>query len=453
MIKQAKFGKWELRELSQNQVSSISNSVQNLDASHLLDVHNPTKSLLEEFVFNLAQNQLSHYDVSLNIADMCIEFSNECRPKLQDEHYKNGSSRINPLVCSYTFFNRSLTPVFITNLDFEKYKYKEFTDENDIILAFPSELVQISFNGNLYHGFQPVFKNETGALIALKINIYDKLRENLEYYSCPRDAVAEDLQITFKENLYHAELIVDTTLLNRKFLENLLYNKTPTFADFTQLFLNHENNITIELASHLYKKPDELALALPVEITLFDYDNLFIISSQKTPLRQTKYFLQLIKKHGYVMYDVLDYYKCEISNTNRFYKERKLCGFFSDSVCSWITGEMATFNKSTTALNIEQIPHLLRFMLTHFSQIIEFVTNAYGLIDMNINITQIQIIKDANTNAYSNDKRHTLKVVIPLVKNEKYNAGDLIISSLNNPEESGAELNTRIIFYLDFVFE
>ena len=52
MIKNTKFGKWELRGVDPEHVSSIVNEIKTLEMPYMLDANNPTKSLLEETVLH-----------------------------------------------------------------------------------------------------------------------------------------------------------------------------------------------------------------------------------------------------------------------------------------------------------------------------------------------------------------------------------------------------------------
>lgn len=459
MIKNTKFNKRSLINLSENHILDITDKIYNLNTNYLLDLNNSTKSLLEEFVINLANHQLLTFDSSLNLKDVYIEFSNECRTKIQDEHYKESGIKITPMICSYTFFNKSLVPLIITNIDFDKYKYKSFNDENDLILVFPNEFDHIFFEGNLYQGFQSIFNKETENPLALKINIYKKLPNGVEYYKSSNTTEMDEtqnlLKIEFKSQQYHAEFVIDTTLINRKFMENVLYNKQPEFVDLSEVFLNYEKNIIIEASYHLQKNRNERQFTLPIEVVLFDYDFLFVIKSQKTPFLQTTFFLQLIDKYGYVVYDILDIYKQTISKTNRFYKEIIKKHFFSEYVCNWIISEINMINnESNVIIEIDKIPHLFRFLMNHFQQIIDFVISAYDLNGININITNILIAKNNTEYLYNLDKRHVLTVIVPLLKFDKYNAGDFIIFNTINSRKEDYEITptTFLLFYLDFIW-
>ena len=470
------FNKYEIQLENAETICDIQNEIQSVNTRRLLDMNNVNRSILEMFVWNLAQHQLSTFDRNVNISDMYVEFSNECRLNIQDENHIIRGIRTTPLVCSYTFFNKSTTPLIITNLDFEKYKYKEFTDENDLVLVFPSEMDHVSFNGSVYHGFQPIFNTTCNPAIALKINIYDKPPDKMEYYKPYNNVVSEDIQIQFKEQRQYAELIVDTKMLNRKFMENILYNKfyrqgtfwkntrieneplskqpdsgdPPEFIDFTNIFLNYESYIAFE-SSHLNDTFTDQNLCLPLEVILFHYNNLFVIRSQKIPLLQTQYFLKLIEKHGYVMYDILDFYKKKITNTNRFYKEQKLPHFFSEPVCNWIISEVnLVSNTDSNTINIEKIPTVFRFIITHFQQIVDFAIKSYGLINFNINFTSMQIIKASADYVHTFSNKHLLKVIIPL---SKQSVGDLFISNtITETTELNPISNECLLCYLDFVY-
>jgi hypothetical protein len=152
------------------------------------------------------------------------------------------------------------------------------------------------------------------------------------------------------------------------------------------------------------------------------------------------------------MYDILDCYRQKIAKTNRFYKEHKHAKLFSEPVCNWITGEINSLvDKNVNVVDVEKIPHLFRFIMIHFKEIVEFATTAYGLNELNINVSNIQIIKESKDYIHSFDNKHVLKVVLPL------STGDLIISNTFRSEEESKksieDTNIYFAFYLDFVYE
>jgi hypothetical protein len=462
MIHATNFKKWNIQNAVD--IEPVLNELRNLPEAYLLNFENESALPLEMIARKLARFQIEQLDDYEN-REFYVEFSNECRNKIQDEHCKEDTSRINPLICSYTFFNNSSIPLFITNIDFEKYKYKQFTDENDFIMAFPNKLDHVSFNGNLYHGFKPVFNKDTESPIALKINIYDKKPSKLEYYmSSDAHTNVSDYEFAFKSDLYHGEFITDTTHINRKFMENMLYEKTSILVDFTEMFLRNEDNIRFA-TNHLRLKPQEDFLKLPVEVTMFEFNFLFVLKSQKQPFMQTKYFLSLIEKYGYVMYDILDCYKQNIMKTNRLHKECKYEHFYSEQVCEWIVNEMKLVDSKASKFNVEKVPHLFRFVIGGIKPMMDFVTKSYHLTNMTMNLTNLQIIKESKDYVHEYDNSHIFTMRIPLsntvvnkqdIETKHTSLGDMIISNMVSSDENdkieGGERIT-LICNLDFVYE
>jgi hypothetical protein len=433
-------------------------TINNLKKPYLLELNKNNYDLLEEFVYNLSLSNIQNLEKD-NLENFYIEFSNEVLFDFKDQYFKEDKVKIYPLVCSYTFLNKSTTPLIITNIDFEKYKYKEFDEENELLLAFPNELQHISFNGNLYHGFKNVFNIKTNLPLVLKINIYDKKPNNVDYYISISDEMREKNNLKFINELYHTELILDTKIINKTFMENILYEKNTNFTDFTDFFINYEKYIPV--TNHLNQKNSK-KYTIPIEVILYEYNYLFVLKSQNTPLNQTEYFSSLIDKYGYIMYDILDCYKNKtISNTNRFYKEYNCENFYSDYICEWLIKEVNIHNKTFTFLNIENIPYLFRFCIIGFETIMKIVKKTYNLNEMNINIKNIQIIKNNKNYIHDFDIKSFFKVIIPLSNTKDYKKGNLIISNnmFHNSEKDISEEdileeeNYILVYYLDFAYK
>ena len=465
MINNSNFLKWNISNCKNEE--DIIDIITKLQMSYLLKVKDYTNyDMLEQFVFNLSRFHLDRLDKK-NYQDFYVEFSNECIFLVKDDYFKEDKLRINPIVSSYTFFNKSITPLAITNIDFEKYKYKEFTDENELILVFPNKMEHVSFNGNLYHGFKRVFDKPTESSILLKINIYDKKPTNIEYYeslslsstSTNIENIKNNLKIDFNLELYHTELILDTTIINKNFMENMLYEKNSEFVNLTDFFLHYEKYIPI--TNHLQKIKKPSKYTLPIEANLYEFNYLFVLKSYHTPLNQTDYFLTLINKYGYIMYDILDcYINNTIVNTNKFYKKHIFSNFYSEYICEWIIKEINIHSKNFTVINIEKIPYLFRFFILGVPVIMNFIKKMYDLNDININIITAQIIKENKEYTHEFNEKSLLKVIIPLndykeVLNNDYKTGDLIVSnnilrSVNNKIIEGEKIT--LVYYLDFIY-
>ena len=171
--------------------------------------------------------------------------------------------------------------------------------------------------------------------------------------------------------MYHTELILNTQLINKAFMENMLYKQNTKFVDLKDVFLNYDKYIPI--TNHLQRVQKKLPFQIPLEIILYDFNYLFVLRSQSIPLNQTDYFLSLVNKFGYIMYDVLDCYIHNTTNiTNIFVKEHVYPNFYSNPICQWIIKEANIHNKKMVILNVDQIPHLFRFCISGFQQIMQF---------------------------------------------------------------------------------
>jgi len=435
-----------------NNNTNLLEIIKNLKGSYLLELNKNNYDLLEEFVYTLSLFDIQNLKKD-NLENFYVEFSSDVLFDFSDKYFKDDKIKINPLICSYTFLNKSITPLIITTIDFEKYKYKEFNDENELLFVFPNELEHISFNGNLYHGFKNIFDIKTNLPFILKINIYDKKPTNIDYYTALSDDISKN-NIKLISKPYHAELILDTKTINGTFMENILYEKNENLFDLKDYFLNYEKYIPI--TDHLQKK-NILKLNLPIEVIMYEFNHLFILKSQNTPLNQTEYFSSLIIKYGYIMYDILDCYENKsISNTNTFYKEYNYDNFFSDYICEWIINETIIYNKTFTFVNLEKIPHLFRFCIKGFEEIMKILLKTYNLNGMPIDIKNVQIIKNYKENINTFNVNTFLKVMIPLSNTTNYKKGNLIISnnySNNTKKELLEEENYILVYYLDLIYK
>lgn len=456
MISNINFKKWIINNL--NDEENLIECVSNLEKPYLLDFKNIDKfNLFEQFVYNLA---LLNIDNLKNNTDLYIEFSNERLLDFKDQYFKEDKIRTTSLVCSYTFLTKTSTPLIITNIDLEKYKYKNFNDENDLLVVFPNKLNHISFNGKFYHGFKDIFNGNIELPLVLKINIYDKKPNSSIYYNSLSDNVINKIHFDLIYEMHHAELILNTNFINRKFMENILYEKNKSSIDLKDIFFNFENYLPIENCYH--KK--SLKLNVPMEFVLYEFNYLFVLKSYNVPINQKEYFESLINKFGFVMYDVLDCHNInKIKDTNCFYKEKNQKEFYPNYVCQWITNEIQVPIKNVNYINVEHFPYLFKFCMLSFEQIIIFINKMYNLNDMNIDVVGLQIIKENEKYIHDFDVKSFLKVCIPLSNINTYkceskhihNQGDLIVSNnilkdTNNAIKEGEKFT--LVFYLNFIF-
>jgi len=158
-------------------------------------------SSLEEFVYQLA---LFNSDFIKNKEDISIEF-----------YYSNNNEmtfeKKNPLITSITYLDDSQYPTIFTNTDFEKYKYKDFTNKN-CFLVFPRILKHICFNGSNLYG---PLHTKTLKSTVLVVNIYKK---------------EASLKINIKQSLIFMKnnfkkVMTDDSILNYDFFEEIYYIK------------------------------------------------------------------------------------------------------------------------------------------------------------------------------------------------------------------------------------
>jgi hypothetical protein len=450
MISNINFNKWKINNLSDEE--NLIKHVSNLEKPYLLDLNKKDNfNLLEQFVYRLASLNIDNLKDNIN-KELYIEFSNEGSFEFKDQYFKEDKIRTTSLFSSYMFLTKTSTPLIITNIDFEKYKYKNFNDENEFLIVFPDKLNHVSFNGKFYHGFKDILNEKRELPVVLKINVYDKKPNSTDYYNYIPENVINEINFDLISEMYHTELLLDTKCINRKFMENILYEKNKNCIDLKEIFLNFEKYLPIENYNH----KTSLKFKIPIEFVLHEFNYLFVLKSYNIPLNQKDYFLTLINKFGYIMHDILD---CnnnnKIKNTNCFYKEKIHECFYPNYVCQWIINEIKNPIKNINIINVEQFPYLFKFCILSFEQIIIFINKMYNLNGINIDILGLQIIKENENYSHNFDIKSMLKVRIPLSDINTYKQGDLIVSNnilqyTNNSTIEGDKFT--LVFYLNFVF-
>ena len=170
-----------------------------INKKHILTIQPDSKySLIEQFVYNIAgfNTDVIKYKEGINVEFYFSKNDITFEPN-------------NPLISSLTYLDDSEFPTIFTNNDFEKYKYKDFTNKN-CFLAFPTTLKHVCFNGSNLYGTLP--ENNCKSYI-LVINVYNG-----------------DNNIILKNELQFIknkikEIYTDNSVINNDFFEEMYYIK------------------------------------------------------------------------------------------------------------------------------------------------------------------------------------------------------------------------------------
>jgi hypothetical protein len=349
-------------------------------------------NIVEKIVFDIATFHLNNMNMVLDESKF-VEFwfkENDQPCKLlhidcdeYDRQINNSSNYSVPLVSCITYLNdNSHIPTIITNIDSEKYKYKDFAyDDMQICLSFPKKWKHICFNGGkFYHGACKLFpKIDSNNLQDFKsieisktnntrnlflINIWDKKPLNVPYfnpeyffYKCSMLLKNEIQSLSYSTNisLNMEETINDNThiksnVLSEDFFEKLFYKdySNDIFKDICEkLECNSNNDIVIFSNSDINSINTAVNNnRIPIDLTKPKFSQRFIIN-----------------KH------------------------------FTRDICKWIINESEEYaslnggwntnrhkNYPTTDLPVEKIQNIFRFILTSFSETInKIIINSYQL--------------------------------------------------------------------------
>ena len=348
-------------------------------------------NIVEKIVQDIASSHLKEMNIK-NDENIFIEFwfkSNENPSKLlhldcdeYDRQINNSSDYGTPLLSCITYLNDNKNiPTIITNIDKEKFKYKEIIEQElELCLSFPKKLKHITFNGGkYYHGALPIENKAVQPRNLFLINIWKKKPLNIPIFDpvyffykyallykkeIPNILYKTELDIILEEsikNILHIEENEQTgVLLNKDLYEKMLYND------------ENEGDI------YLLKKLKEILK------TKEDNDNIIIKNKKYTNSKTAK-------KMGFEKIEKIDV------NENKFAQRFIIKNHFTNDICKWIINECEEYallnggwcknrhkNYPTTDLKAESVSNVFRFILTSFITTINTkIIDSYNLSDEN----------------------------------------------------------------------
>jgi hypothetical protein len=308
---------------------------------------------------------------------------------IQDEFYFYKHITSNLIVNSYsppettsiTFLDsNSIDNLFlISGITTEKYKYKQFTDENEFFLAIPKEGRQISFDGSLCFG-------------KIKTGVSNKGTFRIE------DAQSKGPSSPFSEQLSKNSYVLIINAFTKP-PNNLYIGDVCTLISFstrpTQKILREDviNNVHEDDTFFSYDFFNDLFYNNKINIDYVNklvFNGLFCGENVKSNLCITK------PKPIPVIRPYQDDIKTmqEPICMNRFVQRAVLKHIYCPAVCKWILSVYPTIT------NIEKHP-IFDFLLISFEDIsLRFIT-LYGLNDnTNLNIKSISFTKTISDNTF-----------------------------------------------------
>ena len=436
----------------------------NLNETKLLNFTKKKYSILEKYVYDIALFHLKRLqiiedtDSNMNnvIDKYYIEFWSKTKYDTStlhvdcDEYLKHKQLEYNyPLLSSVTYLNDCNLPTLITNIDIDRYMYKEFEKDLSLFFSFPKKNKQITFDGKYFHGsaiiddeLDPLDpSNEERYIIA--INLWDKKPTNVDFYQCSSSnnsnftnnsndkliyIETEELQ----EEVNMRSIGLDKDVINYKLFDDLLYKREK----------------------HLFKNLKDKVVCSSKSENDSDIDNDSKISNYKVFLDETievkKLESQLKTKYGNIMDDARELMdENVVVKYNRFLQRFMYPKIYCPNVCTWIINECEKYAKEnggwtkkrhsaypTTDLPVESVKAISGFILESLKVIGDKIKKSYGLND------EIMLdFKDLFVVKYQHDDQNFLEIH----KDGSFLSFNILLSDVNDFEGGGTYFDDGLI--------
>jgi hypothetical protein len=443
---------WKLNEVGRNNelLLEIDN---NLGGSNLLDFNKEQFSLLEKYVYDIAVfhfkrlKLISETDVNLNniVDKYYIEFWVKNKYQTSglhvdcDEHLRINNLEYNyPLLSSVTYLNDNNFPTLITNIDIERYMYKEFEKDLSLFFSFPKKNKQITFDGKYFHGSaiiddesQPVNPSDEPRYI-LAINFWDKKPTNVEYYkpiTCNFYETNELIHIEFDELKEESNILIfglDKDIINYNLFDDILYRENNhLFKNFKNIVINNSGNESKNKITN-YK----LFLDETIEVKKLE--------------------MQIKSKYGNIMEEAKELMDENVCIKYNRFLQRFVCPkIYCSNVCTWIINECEKYAKDnggwtkkrhknypTTDLPVENVKVISGFVLNSIKVIGDKIKQSYCLNDeITLNFQDLFIVK------YKEDEQNFLEIH----KDGSFISFNILLSNINDFEGGGTYFDDGLI--------
>ena len=365
------------------------------------EINESTTISYEQYLYKIAIQHL-HQDTDTD-TDTFFEYS------IVDEHYEfnyENYNKIEPLFTILFFISNETSPIILTTIKNEAYKYKEVTEHDNIIVYIPKKNTHIVLNESTYYRFMNSGAENPTSQKYLKLRVWNK-------------------QIV-------------PTQINSDFLGNTM--------DTSSIVLNTRNNIILKesvycnmlLDDLLYESPTKIIEQLNIFTTKYKEVDIFLINgSYNVEINYT----QLLEKYGEITDDIFPFLNdasFEISKNNRFNKNIIVENTLCKNVCHWIINESKNSDKWKTnvyntygdCLNVEHIPSVLNFLAFILYNLLFQIQKMYSINDsIKINITDIFVSKFTSDNCRteSNCDNSFLSININLSDFNMFSGGEIIL--------------------------
>jgi hypothetical protein len=420
-----------------NIINEIKDYAKNMENPLFLDLNKENFDVLEKYVFETAMYHINNNNISLN-DDIFIEFYfKDITNNLSinyDECKKENGNYVYPLITCITYLNENSSPLLITDIDIEKYIYKDFFSEKHISILYPKIGNQVTIDCSKIYGDY----NNNILNYNLIISLWNKKPSSLDYYTplyITKTYIRENNIINIKPDLYFKEIHVTKEIINFELFQDLLYENTYNTIEKLLNIINSEK-----------ENSNFIKIVLNEEIDKKNLD------------------LQLKSKYGDIFDIVNDVYNDNIRINNRFLQKFIKEKIYSIDICDWICSEFDKYisnnkgsqnpkrlNNSVIDVSIENIPVIFNYFLISLKTIIDFIRKYYYLDEkIDLNITELCIVKynyEISKDYSSSNKNNSLLTFQILLNPEasfeggeisfddglvyKLNQGDLLINCSN----------------------
>ena len=420
---------------SLNIINEIKNYSEILKKSYLLDLNKEHFDILEKYIYETVEYHCQHNNIILT-NELFVEFyfeNEDNNTSLSKNHKKTENNvYVYPLINCITYLNEKINPILLTNIDIEKYIYKDFSFEKQILLLYPKINTQIIVDSSkFYKGFNKY--NFDNSELKLMVNVWNINPINIEYY------VPSSITNYNKNN---SIICINKNKLNFKKIN--ISNEIINFELFENLFYRHEYEYNKKL----------LEVLESFELNENENENDLLIFNLNEEIEKQNKELNLKNKYGDIYELIKDVYNDNININNRFLQRLIKENLYSFDTCNWICSEFDNFivhnrgfqnskclNKSIIYVSIEKIPHILSFVLISLKNINEIIRKFYCLDEkINFNIIELNIVKYN----YNISKDYSLSE-----KNDTFFTFRILLNDIKDFEEGEIRFDDGITYKLN----
>lgn len=234
-------------------LKNTNNSNDIFNKSFILNPSKPLFDIIEKYVYDIAHFHLHRMNMDFT-SNITIEFSyshNRDVIHITEDNYTNKDKGISkkPLLTTITYMTKCNSPLLITNIDEDAYKFKKLEDKN-MCVFFPNITKHVSFDGGKYYHYTNMFNmnNKVGDILYVNLWIDYCPKNTPLYYSgsfenntvCHK-FTKDNILIHFtNKNENTKEITTYNNILNDNFFEKMLYKKNKN------IFYNFEGILECE---------------------------------------------------------------------------------------------------------------------------------------------------------------------------------------------------------------